>query len=1069
MLKSRSAALGLAFALAVGAAGSVLAANEQNALTASSAATVGVTDMLQDFNTATRPPGRTGAPMAYDQITSQLLFFGGRNASGPLSDTWAWTGSDFAQLSPGHSPAARSGASMELNEATGQLLLFGGNDGTHDLSDTWEWTGSDWLQLLPVHSPSARSNALLAFDGSTNQLVLFGGSAAGTNLADTWVWTGADWEQLTPVHSPSPRAFASMAFNPPTSQLILFGGDDGTNDLSDTWNWTGTDWSELFPAHTTMIGKWAASMAFDPVTSQLIRQGGRFRTVPSQGLGIGIADAGDTTAWTGTDWSPVILAGSANTSYDPMRFDPATGQMVILAEKQPTECCYNPVNVNFMVRGQTLSFPRISSKLLGEASFTLSASASSGLPVEFETRDTEQICSVTGNIVTLKAAGTCIVRATQSGDTRFATIGYCQYGPYCGMMRQFSIAVSRPPTAPIITSVTPVGAGVGMTVRIYGKNFSGATDVKFNGTPASFVVKSSRIISATVPAGATSGVISVTQDFAASSPSSFSVIPSPSISSFTPTSFGVGAMVTINGAGFNGATNVTLNGKKARVFRVESPTRIVVQVPRGTTNGLIAVTTPGGTASSESNFTVSAAPRITAFDPVTGGVGTVVTITGTGFDQASALSVGGQPATFDVVSPTQIVAAVPPGATSGKISVTTPGGIATRSKFKVTPPPAIADITPSSGVVGITVKITGSNFTNTTSVAFNGRPAQSFQVISSRLIKAVVPANATTGAISVTAPAGTGTSGTAKPFVIPCIATTPAAICKAENFALPPGAATPAGILFDGTNIWTANYTTTNVTRINPNNGEATNIALPVGASSPYGIAFDGTNVWTTNNGNYTVNRTNSVSGLSTILSLPAGTESPYGIAFDGTSIWTSNYSTSTVTRLDRATGIGINFSLPAGDVGPTGITFDGANIWTANINSGNVTRINSTTGAATSFALPTGANVSSIGVAFDGINIWTANWDTANITRIDPFTGLGTNYPLPPGAVYPVALAFDGTYVWTANLGSSNISRIDPVTGAGVNVALPSGAVGPRAIVFDGAHLWTANQTSGNVTRLTL
>lgn len=835
MLKSRSAVLILAFALAVGVAGSVLAANVQNAPPASLTVTGAVTDMLIGLNTATRPPGRTGAPMAYDPITSQLLFFGGRNASGPLSDTWAWTGSDFAQLSPAHSPTARSGASMELNEATGHPLLFGGNDGTHDLLDTWEWTGSDWLQLSPVHSPSARSNALLAFDGSTNQLVLFGGSAAGTNLADTWVWTGTDWEQLTPLHSPSPRAFASMAYNPPTSQLILFGGDDGTNDLSDTWNWTGTDWSELFPAHTTMIGKWAASMAFDPVTSQLIRQGGRFRTVPSQGLGIGIADAGDTTAWTGTDWSPVILAGSANTSYDPMRFDPATGQMVILAEKQPTECCYNPVNVNFMVRGQTLSFPRISSKLLGEASFTLSASASSGLPVEFETRDTEQICSVTGNIVTLKAAGTCIVRATQSGDTRFATIGYCQYGPYCGMMRQFSIAVSRPPTAPIITSVTPVGAGVGMTVRIYGKNFSGATDVKFNGTPASFVVKSSRIISATVPAGATSGVISVTQDFAASSPSSFSVIPSPSISSFTPTSFGVGAMVTINGAGFNGATNVTLNGKKARVFRVESPTRIVVQVPRGTTNGLIAVTTPGGTASSESNFTVSAAPRITAFDPVTGGVGTFISLEGTGFDQASALSVGGQPATFDVVSPTQIVAAVPPGATSGKISVTTPGGIATRSKFKVTPPPAIADITPSSGVVGITVKITGSNFTNTTSVAFNGRPAQSFQVISSRLIKAVVPANATTGAISVTTQAGTGTSGSSKPFVI-----------------------TTYAVVVDGVEVWTGSTATYDfhafpseyLNRLGQGHVQflVNGVVIPV---VRYSVVIDGVEVWSTTTETY--------------------------------------------------------------------------------------------------------------------------------------------------------------------------------------------------------------------------
>jgi streptogramin lyase len=54
-------------------------------------------------------------------------------------------------------------------------------------------------------------------------------------------------------------------------------------------------------------------------------------------------------------------------------------------------------------------------------------------------------------------------------------------------------------------------------------------------------------------------------------------------------------------------------------------------------------------------------------------------------------------------------------------------------------------------------------------------------------------------------------------------------------------------VAFDGTNIWTANQTTSNVTRINPTTGGGTNVVLPAGATVPHWIAFDGTNMWTAN------------------------------------------------------------------------------------------------------------------------------------------------------------------------------------------------------------------------------
>ena len=75
-------------------------------------------------------------------------------------------------------------------------------------------------------------------------------------------------------------------------------------------------------------------------------------------------------------------------------------------------------------------------------------------------------------------------------------------------------------------------------------------------------------------------------------------------------------------------------------------------------------------------------------------MGTVVTITGSNFVGVSAVTFNLTPASYTVVSSTQIQATVPAGASTGRIRVTTAGGTATSgSDFTVTTPPPPTTLT----------------------------------------------------------------------------------------------------------------------------------------------------------------------------------------------------------------------------------------------------------------------------------------------------------------------------------------------------------------------------------------
>ncbi len=313
----------------------------------------------------------------------------------------------------------------------------------------------------------------------------------------------------------------------------------------------------------------------------------------------------------------------------------------------------------------------------------------------------------------------------------------------------------------VIVGFNPPFGRSGTNVIITGTNFTGATSVLFNGLASSYVVNSNTQITATVPASATTGTITVTAPgggFATSS----NFVMQPTLTTFAPAFGAVGTSVTINGANFNvGTPIVTFNGVTSAVPTSVTFNSLVAVVPAKATTGPIRVLTADGTATSLTLFYLP--PVIASFSPTNSAPGTTVTINGTNFTDASAVKFNGTTASFFNVLSNSLQVTVPNNFTTGPLTVITPGGTNTTAAIASSnfyAAPIITSFSPSHGLPGTNVTIFGTNFLGTTSITFNGLAGTSLTVLSNTAVRITVPVGATTGLLAITAPAGVATTVT---------------------------------------------------------------------------------------------------------------------------------------------------------------------------------------------------------------------------------------------------------------------------------------------------------------------
>jgi YD repeat-containing protein len=170
------------------------------------------------------------------------------------------------------------------------------------------------------------------------------------------------------------------------------------------------------------------------------------------------------------------------------------------------------------------------------------------------------------------------------------------------------------------------------------------------------------------------------------------------IFAFTPAQGPVGTSVTIFGQGFMPTGNVvTFHGTTATVTSA-TPTQLVAVVPSAATTGPITVIVSGGSVTSPDSFVVTgsdaAPPTITGISPLVAAIGSTVSVTGTNLApvvNGTTVRLNSQELPSASVSLTDTLGtfAAPANIGGGKISVTTPYGLATSTQDLVIAPSSI--------------------------------------------------------------------------------------------------------------------------------------------------------------------------------------------------------------------------------------------------------------------------------------------------------------------------------------------------------------------------------------------
>jgi PKD domain len=391
---------------------------------------------------------------AYDPASNVVLYFGGRNATGPTGYTWVYEPQGTWVNLSGPGPAVRSLAMLAWDPSEHDMVLFGGFHNGIFFNDTWVWNGSGaggtWTNLS-ISGPDGRYAAVMVTDPALNGILLYGGCVQfSCGGSDTWLFSNDVWTQLSPAGTgPAEDHFPLFAYDPIGKRVVVFGGclyGFGCPVLSnETWQFANDTWTELAPSAQYPSGRAGGMMAFDGNSNSLVLIGG---------FGLGqnpiFGDTWSLTNDTWTPWAPVDSPGTVGN--DTLVWIPTLSiDLLELGE--------SVVNV----------YPGATWALAP----ALSTDASTNTPIAHENAPVQFTAGATGGVPPYQALWTPSIGPTSTGlvtNVSFATTGSTNttltLTDLAGDQATAWVVVTVVP--PLLVTVTPstVATDVGLSVNL---------------------------------------------------------------------------------------------------------------------------------------------------------------------------------------------------------------------------------------------------------------------------------------------------------------------------------------------------------------------------------------------------------------------------------------------------------------------------------------------------------------------------------------------------------------------------------------------------------------------------
>ncbi len=273
---------------------------------------------------------------------------------------------------------------------------------------------------------------------------------------------------------------------------------------------------------------------------------------------------------------------------------------------------------------------------------------------------------------------------------------------------------------------------IGETIAITGDNLYAISSVVFaNDASGSFTEFNDSLL-VTIPKDAAWGRVSISSEQRqVVGDSSFLFVPEPIITGFYPISGSPNDIITINGYSLSGITGVYFNNLPSLGVSVTSPYSLSATLPTGNTNGYIKVVGASGLYHVTDTLFYPLA-QITGLSSYSLRTGEAFTISGANFlpnillsdssiNNNYFVSFNGATGSFGLVSSLKMTGIIPPGATSGPVTLLKTIVDSHPSNYSLTvfpSAPVLSSVNISSGNIGDSIYLNGTNFNTVTKIRF---------------------------------------------------------------------------------------------------------------------------------------------------------------------------------------------------------------------------------------------------------------------------------------------------------------------------------------------------------------